>query len=284
MSLNLFILILLTAVAHTTWNVLLKTSDNKVLFLRSFLLVASLVFIPILFFISPPAPSSYKFLAVSLFIHIFYNIFLIKMYNHSEISFSYPIARGSPTLILLLVSPLLLGDQITFLNEIGALVLICGIFFLIFSEGNYKKINFRGLGLSLMVATTIVIYTLVDAKGARLSQNVIAYGMYMFALEGITFNLVYIVLFKDKKIPMSFILKEKYKILLASFLITFAYLPILYAFTKVNVPSVAALREISILFTSIYGVYFLKEKFGSIKVISAVLVVIGCIIIRIAAN
>jgi drug/metabolite transporter (DMT)-like permease len=275
---------LLTAVAHTTWNVLLKTSENKVLFLRSFLLAASLVFIPILFFISPPAPSSYKFLAVSLFIHIFYNIFLIKMYNHSEISFSYPIARGSPTLILLVVSPLLLGDQITFLNEIGALVLICGIFFLIFSEGNYKKINFRGLGLSLMVATTIVIYTLVDAKGARLSQNVIAYGMYMFALEGITFNLAYIVLFKDKKIPMTFILKEKYKILLASFLVTFAYLPILYAFTKVNVPSVAALREISILFTSIYGVYFLKEKFGSIKVISAVLVVIGCIIIRIAAN
>jgi drug/metabolite transporter (DMT)-like permease len=275
---------LLTAVAHTTWNVLLKTSENKVLFLRSFLLAASLVFIPILFFISPPAPSSYKFLAVSLFIHIFYNIFLIKMYNHSEISFSYPIARGSPTLILLVVSPLLLGDQITFLNEIGALVLICGIFFLIFSEGNYKKINFKGLGLSLIVATTIVIYTLVDAKGARLSQNVIAYGMYMFALEGITFNLAYIVLFKDKKIPMSFILKEKYKILLASFLVTFAYLPILYAFTKVNVPSVAALREISILFTSIYGVYFLKEKFGSIKVISAVLVVIGCIIIRIAAN
>lgn len=206
------------------------------------------------------------------------------MYNHSEISFSYPIARGSPTLILLVVSPLLLGDQITFLNEIGALVLICGIFFLIFSEGNYKKINFKGLGLSLMVATTIVVYTLVDAKGARLSQNVIAYGMYMFALEGITFNLAYVVLFKDKKIPMSFILKEKYKILLASFLVTFAYLPILYAFTKVNVPSVAALREISILFTSIYGVYFLKEKFGTIKVISAVLVVIGCIIIRIAAS
>ena len=206
------------------------------------------------------------------------------MYNHSEISFSYPIARGSPTLILLVVSPLFLGDQITFLNEIGALVLICGIFFLIFSEGNYKKINFKGLGLSLMVATTIVVYTLVDAKGARLSQNVIAYGMYMFALEGITFNLAYIVLFKDKKIPMSFILKEKYKILLASFLVTFAYLPILYAFTKVNVPSVAALREISILFTSIYGVYFLKEKFGLIKVISAALIVVGCIIIRIAAG
>jgi drug/metabolite transporter (DMT)-like permease len=275
---------LLTAVAHTTWNVLLKTSENKVLFLRSFLLTASLVFIPILFFISPPDPSSYKFLAASLFIHIFYNIFLIKMYNHSEISFSYPIARGSPTLILLVISPLLLGDQISYLNNVGALILICGIFFLIFSEGNYKKINFKGLGLSLMVASTIVVYTLVDAKGARLSESAISYGIYMFAMEGIIFNVAYILFFKDKKIPMQFFFKEKYKILLASLLVTFAYLPILYAFTKVNVPSVAALREISILFTSIYGVYFLKEKFGLVKVISAGLVVVGCITIRIAAG
>ena len=284
MSATLFIIIIITAVAHTSWNVLLKTSENKVLFLRSFLLLGSFLFLPVLFFIQPPSPSSYVFLAASLFIHIFYNIFLIKMYSFSEISFSYPIARGSPTLILLVISPLFLGDDISYLNNIGALILICGIFFLIFSEGNYKKINFKGLGLSLMVASTIVIYTLVDAKGARLSESAISYGIYMFAIEGITFNIAYILFFKDKKIPFEFIFKEKYKILLASILVTFAYLPILYAFTKVNVPSVAALREISILFTSIYGVYFLKEKFGFIKVVSAVLIVVGCIIIRMAVG
>ena len=93
-----------------------------------------------------------------------------------------------------------------------------------------------------MVAGTIVVYTLVDAKGARLSESVISYGIYMFAMEGIIFNFAYILFFQDKKIPMQFILKEKYKILLASLLVTSAYLPILYAFTKVNVPSVAALR------------------------------------------
>ena len=284
MSTTLFIIIIITAVAHTSWNVLLKTSENKVLFLRSFLLLGSFLFLPVLFFIQPPSPSSYVFLAASLFIHIFYNIFLIKMYSFSEISFSYPIARGSPTLILLVISPLFLGDDISYLNNIGALILICGIFFLIFSEGNYKKINFKGLGLSLMVASTIVIYTLVDAKGARLSESAISYGIYMFAIEGITFNIAYILFFKDKKIPFEFIFKEKYKILLASILVTFAYLPILYAFTKVNVPSVAALREISILFTSIYGVYFLKEKFGLIKVVSAALIVVGCIIIRMAVG
>ncbi len=217
MPLYLFILIILTAVAHTTWNVLLKTSENKVLFLRSFLLTASIVFIPVLFFVSPPAPSSYKFLGASLFIHIFYNIFLIKMYNHSEISFSYPIARGSPTLILLVISPLLLGDQITLLNEIGALVLISGIFFLIFSEGNYRKINFKGLGLSLMVASTIVVYTLVDAKGARLSENAISYGLYMFAMEGSPLILPIFFYLKIKKSLLSLSPKKNIKFFLRAF-------------------------------------------------------------------
>ena len=156
------------------------------------------------------------------------------MYKHSEISFSYPIARGSPILILLFITPLLLGDQISYLNNIGALILISGIFFLIFSEGDYKKIDFKGLGLSLMVASTIVVYTLVDATGARISDNGFSYGMYMFAMEGIIFNIAYILVFKDKKIPLKFISKEKNNILFASVLVTFAYLPILYAYTKIN--------------------------------------------------
>ena len=102
----------------------------------------------------------------------------------------------------------------------------------------------------------------------------------MFALEGILINIVFSFFFKKEKLTFDFIVKEKYKIIFAGFLITFSYLPILWAFTQANVPTVAALREISILMTSIYGVYFLKERFGLVKVISAALIVLGCVIIR----
>ena len=248
--------------------------------MRCFLLAGSIIFLPLLFFIDPPKFEALPFLFVSLFIHIFYNTFLFKMYSHSEISYSYPIARGSPTLLLLFLAPLLLGDQVSFYNQLGALVLILGIFTLIFSDGGYRKINFKGLGLSLIVSLTIVCYTLVDAKGARLSNNAISYGIYMFALEGILINIVFSFFFKKEKLTFNFMFKEKYKIIFAGFLITFSYLPILWAFTQANVPTVAALREISILMTSIYGVYFLKERFGLVKVISAALIVLGCVIIR----
>lgn len=251
--------------------------------MRCFLLAGSIIFLPVLFFIQPPTAEAIPFLIISLCIHIFYNTFLFKMYSYAEISYAYPIARGTPTLVLLFLAPFLLGDQVSFYNQLGALVLISGIFILIFSEGGYRKINFKGLGLSLIVSLTIVCYTLVDARGARLSGSAISYGIYMFALEGILINIVFSFFFKSEKLTLSFVAKEKYKIILAGFLITFSYLPILWAFTKVNVPTVAALREISILMTSIYGVYFLKERFGLVKVMSAALIVLGCVIIRLSA-
>jgi drug/metabolite transporter (DMT)-like permease len=44
---------------------------------------------------------------------------------------------------------------------------------------------------------------------------------------------------------------------------------------------IAALREVSILFASIYGVFILKEKGGSLALISAMLILSGCIVIKI---
>jgi uncharacterized membrane protein len=81
---------------------------------------------------------------------------------------------------------------------------------------------------------------------------------------------------------LNFIIKEKYKIIFAVFLNHFFLFANLWAFTQANVPTVAALREISILMTSIYGVYFMKERFGIVKVISAALIVLGCVVIRLS--
>ena len=100
------------------------------------------------------------------------------MYKHSEISFSYPIARGSPILILLFITPLLLGDQISFLNNIGALILISGIFFLIFSflklidikgfSGSFKKYDLISKIIPVCFA---FIFSLSGAVGPILGQN-----------------------------------------------------------------------------------------------------------------
>ena len=54
----------------------------------------------------------------------------------------------------------------------------------------------------------------------------------------------------------------------------------MYGYTIGKVAVVAALREMSILFASLYGLFILKEKGGYLAFISAVMILSGCILIK----
>ena len=138
-----------------------------------------------------------------MIIHIFYKIFLCKVYDYSGISYGYPIARGLPSLIILIFTPFFFDDNLTFSNQISVIIISVGILLLVFAEGKLKKINFKGLIYSLIVASIIVAYSIIDAKGARLS-NAFIYLLYYFSLDGFVFNLISLFMFKKNRVSLIF--------------------------------------------------------------------------------
>ena len=88
-------------------------NQDKVLFTRAFTLVASIFFIPVLFFVEPLPPEAYSFFIITLIIHTLYKFFLCRVYDNSELSYGYPLARGTPSLIVLFVTPLIFSDDLT---------------------------------------------------------------------------------------------------------------------------------------------------------------------------
>ena len=275
----LFFAILSGAISHVTWNILLKQSAYKILFTRAFTLVASLLFIPVLFFINPLPSKAYPFLIFALAIHGLYKFFLCRMYDHSELSYGYPLARGTPSLLVLLITPIFFSDQLTVKNVFSVLVLCSGILLLIFADSRFKKINFKGLTYSLLVALMIAIYTINDALGSRLSDS-ITYLIYYFAFDGIVFNILSIFILKNNNLKLSFFKKYYKEIFISSVLASYSYFPAVYGFGVANVASVASLREASILFASLYGVFILKEKIGTLGVLSSLLIFTGVIFIK----
>ena len=275
----LFFIILSGAICHVTWNILLKKSVDKVLFTRAFTLVASIFFIPILFFVDPLAPEAYSFFIITLVIHTLYQLFLCRVYDNSELSYGYPLARGTPSLLVLFVTPLVFSDDLTVNNIFSVLVLCLGIILLIFADSRFKKINFRGLSYALLVALMIAIYTIVDALGSRASDAII-YLIYYFAFDGIIFNVLAIFFLKNSNLTLSFFKKYSKEILVSAVLASYSYFPAVYGFTVAKVATVASLRETSILFASLYGVFILKEKIGILGVISSCLIFIGVILIK----
>ena len=61
----------------------------------------------------------------------------------------------------------------------------------------------------------------------------------------------------------------------------FAYGLVLWAMERAPIGVVSALRETSIVFGTLIGIYFFKEGFGRKRLITAVLICIGAILIKV---
>ncbi len=61
-----------------------------------------------------------------------------------------------------------------------------------------------------------------------------------------------------------------------------AYMLVVWAFTQAPIALVTALRETSIIFALLIGVFFLKERLNLAKVVATVVTLAGGIIIRFA--
>ena len=89
---------------------------------------------------------------------------------------------------------------------------------------------------------------------------------------------------QKKKINFNYILKNFKNISIAAFFNIYSYLPAVYGYTIGKVAVIAALREMSILFASMYGLFILKEKVGYLAFISAVMILTGCILIKLFSD
>lgn len=59
-----------------------------------------------------------------------------------------------------------------------------------------------------------------------------------------------------------------------------AYALVVWAFTQAPIAVVTALRETSIVFALLIGVFFLKERLDLVKLVSATLTMLGALMLR----
>ena len=109
---HVYLAVLGAAVLHASWNTLLKSSGDRIYSLAFQNLIMALAGAGLLLLVAPfPAAASWPYIAASSAILCLYQYFLLKTYDHGDLSRGYPIARGSaPALVAL--AGVLLGDDI----------------------------------------------------------------------------------------------------------------------------------------------------------------------------
>ena len=276
MTAFVFGLILLSAALHATWNAVVKGGDDK---LNAMILVAMFGAVPgllLLPFLQPMAPAAWPYLIISVILEIAYSALVAAAYAHADMSRAYPMMRGTPPLIVALVSTLALGMSITLTGWIGIALVSTGLLTLTLRGTGGDR---RGIVFAFVNALVIASYTLVDSFGVRVSGASTTYTMWIFVLVGLPLTL-WGLLFRPGFLAYA---RRNWQMGLVGGLGTLgSYGIVLWAMTQAPVPLVAALRETSILFGTAIAVFILRERVTRTRIVAVLIIAAGAIVLKLA--
>jgi len=272
------LLILFAAALHASWNVLIKSeSDNST---NTALIVAGSAIIGVVFlpFVPLPLRPCWPYLGASVVIHIIYFSLLLLAYKKGDMSLVYPLMRGLPPVLTAIAASMLLLEVLSLRGWLGIALVSSGALMLTADFRFSRGFQLAPVALALLNAIVIVIYTLVDAQGARLSGNAFSYTGWMLFPLALFFFLVIPAIEGHQ---VFYRMAKDWKKSLIGGAFTFASYGIaLWAMTRAPVALVAALRETSILFGMVFSVFILRERITWIRGLSIVLIVAGALAIK----
>src|SRR6185437_212733 len=280
-------LLLAAALMHATWNALLKSdrSDRLATFgvIMTTGTVMGLVAVPFLPMIEPGA---WKFLALSVAIHLAYYTFLLKAYSYGDLSHTYPIARGLGPLLVAIFSGQLVGEHLRTQDALGVTLLSFGLIVLSlpFRSVASTRDGRPGLATIFAVLTGISIagYIVADGLGVRaagpaLGQQ-ISYIAWLCVVEG------------PWLLGLAFVLRPTtvwghlrlnwWRGVLGGAIASVGYGIAIYGLSAGPMAHVAALRETSVLFGTLIGTMLLGEPFGGRRVAAAIVIVSGLVLMN----
>lgn len=269
-------LVLVGALLHAGWNALVKSSTDKTLDTALIHVLCSFLALPVCWYVGLPPPEAWPFIAASLAIHVGYYFALSGAYRHGELGLTYPLMRGTAPMLVAVASMLVLGEDLSGMGGLGVVLISGGVLLLGASAGlmRHRKAVLYALSNAILIA----LYTVVDAKGARISGNVVQYVAMLFVLDGWPFA---VLVFLHRKGRIWAYVQGRWPLALGGAVASVgSYAIALWAMTVAPMAMVAALRETSVLFAAILGAWFLKEHWTPNRVLGTVSVVGGVMALR----
>jgi len=280
MSSTVFFAVIAAALLHATWNALVKGGSDKTLGMSAVILghvPFALVCIP---FVPFPSSESYPYLLASMALHAGYQFFLLQSYKIGDLTQVYPIARGSAPLLVAFFSVFVLKVELSPKELLAIVIIGIGILSLALVRRGDGQRNPRAVVFALVTSCFIASYSMVDGLGARLAGTAVGFYAWLSIANG--FFMTLYVLAVQPTVLRQLVTSHRKLFFVGGGASFVAYAIVTWAFTQAPIALVTALRETSIVFALLIGVFFLKERVDLIKVFSTMTTLLGAILLRFA--
>lgn len=272
-------LVLLAALMHASWNGIVKTGGDGLLMFVLIKVPTMVIAAAVLLVTGLPSAASVPYAIGSAAGFTAYCFFLIWAYRAGDLSFVYPVARGSAPLFVAMFSGLLIGERLGGVALAGISVISVGIAALAYQPRSVTP-QLPDFLRAVSVGLCIAVYTLFDGVGARVSGNILGYTAMLNIFSGTP--LIIAALFLRGRETVDFLRNEWKAGVLGGAMMFTAYAIVIYALTLTQMAHVAALRETSVIFAALIGALVLKEPLGVKRILAATVIASGIILVVIS--
>ena len=289
MNLLFVLIIILSAFIHTLWNFFAKQSKDKLVFFWIAKIFQTLIYLPLIIFLltrgSIPTYGWYAILG-SGFIHAFYWFFLAKAYSNEDLSMVYPISRSAPAFVLIF-AVIFLKEKVSWAGIVDILIVLTGVYIISADSSNikellrsFRKFKDKGIIFALLTLLTVTFYSLIDKIGSQYVNPII----YVYLFDLISFaGLSPIILLSRERANIKIEWRNNHsRIILTSVMVILSYSLAIFVMRTSPVSYVVSIREVGIVFGVLLGSLILKEKYGKVRLIASIIILIGILLITFA--
>ncbi|MGO1659321.1 MAG: EamA family transporter [Marinobacter sp.] len=298
MTITAIAIVLVSALAHASWNLFGKKVSPSGAFFWYSTLWGALLTLPVLVYYYPLlqelGSGIWWLVVVTGFFQATYLSCLAAAYRHGELSVVYPLARSSPLLILL-VGTLFLGtaDTITGAAVAGIVLIVAGCIVLPMQRfQDFHLANYRNLAtlFALLAAASTAGYSLVDntatahmrevLTGIALDAEVALVFVILQAWSALIWLSIGLSLQATERRLLRQLISNWRSTMAAGVLILGTYALVVWAMAYADdVSYVVAFRQISIPIGVALGWYFLEEPLHLPKILGVLIILAGLLLV-----
>jgi len=271
-------LVLFAAVLHASWNAMAKSGGTPEYSIASYQLFGAMVCLPFLFVLPVPLVESWPMILLSVICHNIYYFTLAKSYRTGDLSQMYPLFRGLAPMMVAVGAIVFAGEWLTAGSLLGIGLISCGLISITLLGGKFGRISPLALRWGLTTSVMIAAYTVTDGIGVRAAGNSISYILWLFVFEPIPICLILLLI--DRQGWFGYMRSKPGKIVLGGLASSTAYALVIFAMGLGSMAMVSSLRETSVIFAALIGTLVFREAFGRQRIIAAVVVCAGVVLIK----
>jgi drug/metabolite transporter (DMT)-like permease len=277
-------LVVVAALIHATWNLFAKRASHAgPVFILAYSAISSLAYAPVALWLIgdgglPWTAAVLGFVLLGGVLHVAYNLALQRGYRVADLSVVYPVARGTGPALSSIGAFLLLGETPELRGIVGLLAVIAGIG-LIATDGRLTKFRepgaMRGIYWGLLTGALIAAYSVAD--GYAVKMLLIAPLVLDWATNVFRTALLVSAVQSDWREAMA---GHWHGALIIGLLSPLGYILVLTALSwGAPLHIVAPTREMSMMAGALFGLIFLGEPVGKVRLLGCAVLIGGVILL-----